>query len=135
MNWLKSKFNDESDEFDRVATDLSVGQPDAIWNTNYKKLQSLYQSASLTLLNESVWRTLKNTDSNKPMTMKDIKRVIQTSEIRDIYAVISEVVGSNARAPIIINIDSNHILVAGNTRLMACRLLDIVPKVIIIKWK
>ena len=138
MRWIKSKFNDEADEFDRVTTELSEGQSDAIWDSNFKKLEKLYQQTTLILLNDSIWHTLKNTDSSKPMTMNDIKRSIRAnsaSGTRDIYAVIREVVGTTARAPIILNVNNKHILIAGNTRLMACRLLDIDPKVIIIKWK
>lgn len=139
MKWTKVKFDDEAGEFDRVATELTGNQPDAVWDSNFKKLKSLYQSSSLTNLPNSIWIKLKNTDSNKPMSIGDIKRAIQSngesSGLRDIYKVIAEVVSNSPRAPIILLINNKYHLVAGNTRLMACRLLEIIPQVIIINWK
>lgn len=139
MKWVKVKFEAEEGEFDRVATELTGTQPDEIWNSNFKKLKTLYSKSVLTNLTNSIWNKLSNTDSNKPMTMTQIKNAIRSngdsSGFRDIYGVIGEIVSNSARAPIIILMNNKYILVAGNTRLMACRLLDIVPKVVIINWK
>ena len=138
INWQKVRFDDESDEFDRVTSELSKGKSDSHWDMTFNQLKSNYSKSKLELLSENIWRNLGNTDSYKTDTIKKINAAIRansSSGHRDIYKVLNEILTGKPRAPIILKFSQREkfTLIAGNTRLMGCKLIGIQPKVVIIR--
>lgn len=147
FNWYKVNFSEEEGEFDRLAGDISeyLKQEDEFHNSLMTQMQTSYRSVRPTTLTNRIWSRVQNTDSWYTGTMNDINRVIKqnaaSSGRRDIYNVIKELVSGRIRCPIIYKFSESELinkfglytLVGGNTRLMACNLLGIQPKVIIIE--
>ena len=137
-NWYKDAFNNEVREFERVVNDLTADrESDDEWEMMFDKLKKSYNNEPIKVLNDSVWAKLENTDSWSTTTINKVNKAIfdnsKSSGKRDIYDVISEILGNKTRCPIILKNKSGYTLIAGNTRLMACRLIGIRPKVIVVK--
>jgi hypothetical protein len=137
-NWYKDAFNNEVGEFERVVNDLTADrESDDEWEMMFDKLKKSYNNEPIKVLNDSVWAKLENTDSWSTTTINKVNKAIfdnsKSSGKRDIYDVISEILGNKTRCPIILKNKSGYTLIAGNTRLMACRLIGIRPKVIVVK--
>ena len=138
-NWYKDAFNNEVGEFERVVNDLTADrESDDEWEMMFDKLKKSYNNEPIKVLNDSVWAKLENTDSWSTTTINKVNKAIfdnskEGSGKRDIYDVISEILGNKTRCPIILKNKSGYTLIAGNTRLMACRLIGIRPKVIVVK--
>jgi len=137
-NWYKDAFNNEVGEFERVVNDLTADrESDDEWEMMFDKLKKSYNNEPIKVLNDSVWAKLENTDSWSTTTINKVNKAIfdnsKGSGKRDIYDVISEILGNKTRCPIILKNKSGYTLIAGNTRLMACRLIGIRPKVIVVK--
>lgn len=78
-----------------------------------------------------VWNKLENTDSNE-IEFGDDKTVMNLAREygRDIKSIINGMYsGARIPAPIILITDSGYYLVAGNTRLMAAKMLGVTPKI------
>jgi hypothetical protein len=138
MKWFKDTFQNQSPWFEKSARELTGGQTDATYDKHFAKLQDLYKNAPLVDLTPSLWKTLGNTDSNKKMTMSDIRKVIvrnKTSRPRDIFMSISQICNEQAPAPIILMFKGKPNLISGNDILMAARLLEVTPKVVLITWR
>lgn len=138
--WRKVSFREEESEFDRLASDLAAGLDDEVWNFTFNYLKKLYSKSSLKELSESIWTKLQNTDSNSPnlsieQALYSIKENSLSSGTRDFDKVMDEIRNGKPRAPIIAKINKKYTLVAGNTRLMACRVLKVRPKVILMEIK
>jgi hypothetical protein len=137
-NWYKDAFNNEVLEFERVTNDLTADrESDDEWKMMFNKLKKSYNNETIKVLNDRVWAKLENTDSWSTTTINKVNKAIldnsEGSGKRDIYGVISEILGDKTRCPIILKNKSGYTLIAGNTRLMACRLIGIRPKVIVVK--
>jgi len=137
-NWYKDAFNNEVGEFERVVNDLTADrESDDEWEMMFDKLKKSYNNEPIKVLDDSVWAKLENTDSWSTTTINKVNKAIfdnsKGSGKRDIYDVISEILGNKTRCPIILKNKSGYTLIAGNTRLMACRLIGIRPKVIVVK--
>lgn len=138
LTWYKDAFNNEVGEFERVIDELTANRTDdSDWDGMFNKLEKSYKSSAITTLTNNVWAKVKNTDSWEATTIQFINKAIKEnskgSETRNIYNVLREVLGSRARCPIILQYKGSYTLIGGNTRLMACRLIGIVPKVIFVK--
>lgn len=146
LKWKKVKFSDEEGEFDRVVTDLTSAhhkakktkQEDSTWDAYYNNIKKSYATATIVSLSPPVWKSLENTDSNKVKTLMDVEKAIQAnskgSGTRSIVGVINEFISNTVRAPIVLEYKrGKYTLVAGNTRLMLCKALDISPDVVMIK--
>jgi hypothetical protein len=138
LTWYKDAFNNEVGEFERVVDDLTANRKsDAEWDMMFGKLKKSYSIASIKNLNDNIWSKIKNTDSWQATTINKVNKAIsnnsKSSGNRDIYKVLKEVLGTRVRCPIVLDYASTYTLIAGNTRLMACRLIGITPKVIFVK--
>lgn len=141
--WIKSNFDDVLEEFDQIADELTPKAADkkeyqaALGNTR-NMLRKMYDASRQTILTDGVWKNLQNTDSWKTTTYEYVERAIarnrSTSGDVDIYTAISDVL-TTANCPIILKASNRYVLIAGNTTLMACRLIGITPSVIILTIK
>lgn len=136
--WYKDSFEKEAAEFNRAIDELlGAGGTDEQRNNLLNKLQSAYSAARPQMLTDNIWRGLKNTDSWGTLMMAHVKDVIKRNATingqRTVLPVIKEIVGPRARCPIILQHGSYYTLIAGNTRLMVCKLLEIPPRVILLK--
>ena len=106
---------------------------------NIKNIYKLYENATLHTLTKNTWSSLENTDSWDTTTIAKIQSAIKqnagSSGSRNIENVLKEFFTGRVRAPIILQYDEgkSYTLIAGNTRLMIARMLDIPVKVVIIK--
>ena len=132
INWKRVAYNDEAEEFERTAEEFT--QDKAELKTNIKFLQTGYKIAKVKSLSDSDWKKMQNTDSYSTKTLESVQKAIKKNgEPRNITTIINEFMSSAVRIPICIKLgDGVLYLVAGNTRLMVARMLDILPKVVII---
>jgi len=142
INYKKSKFENEMDEFDRVVSQFSNGT-DPDWDYKMFQIKQIYTTARVSLISTRIWQILENTDSyhtdTREKIMKAIKSNSASSGKRDIDSVIKEYESNSVRAPILLSYEGGrkYTLVAGNTRLMVAKMMGINPKVLILKtsWK
>lgn len=133
INWKRVPYNEESEEFERTVEEFT---PDsANFKTNLKFLQIGYKTARLKSLSDSDWKKLQNSDSYLTTTIEAAQKALKKNgEPRNLLSIINEFVSGAVRAPITIRLGNNSLyLIAGNTRLMAARMLNIVPKIIVIE--
>jgi len=137
--WVKDAWKNEAGEFEgryvgrnnRYAKDLGLD------NIELKEWESAYGKSRMVVLSDAMWRTMNNTDSWEATTLEKIQNFIRINDeggsgFRDIDKVIKEVRGK-ARCPIVILHKRKYELVAGNTRLMACRFLGIRPRIVVVE--
>jgi hypothetical protein len=142
ITYKKTKFEDEMDEFDRVVSEFSNGT-DEDWDSKFSQIKKIYAKSAKVNLSPIIWQKLENTDSYDTDTIEKIQKAVKSNTAssgkRDIADVIKEYNSNSVRAPIIMSYGGGkkYTLVAGNTRLMVAKMLDINPKVVIVKmdWK
>lgn len=139
IRWVKTDFNKEAGEFQRIVEDFS-GDDVKAKKDNLRGIQSLYSKSSLVPMNDTMWKNLDNTDSWSTTTLEKIQSAIRRnskngSGIRSIENILKEFISGSVRAPIVMqyNNGQDNTLIAGNTRLMVARMLGIKPQVILIK--
>lgn len=123
VQYIKPDFNNEIGEFQRLGVSLTL-------------LRLSYAVAPLITLTDTIWSQLENTDSWYTRTPADIQQAIQdnttSSGPRDIKPIVAALRAGRIEAPIILKQEPTYTLVAGNTRLMLCRLFKLRPKVVCI---
>jgi len=120
-SWRAPKYAEEEAELLRVVTELGVPMD---------RLREAFRAGDLVDLPLWMWCSLDNTDSNDTFTLAEAEARAKLYD-RDLSRIIQ---GMSQRAtlpaPIILAQGQKRPhLVAGNTRLMACRVLNIRPKV------
>jgi len=120
------------EEIDRTIEDIK--KDEGIYLSKDAFIDEFNQS-SLVDLTDGVWGQLENTDS-ATMEPGDMTSAVKLSEKydRNIMRIVMGIKGGNTiPAPIILKGDVDwYYLVAGNTRLMAAKALNVRPKVIIV---
>ena len=122
----------ERGEFERVANTLGVDADTLMFLAK--------EEGKLVSLGEDLWSVLGNTDSYFDPSTSDVwntvKEVSESKErVRDWQKFRElEQTGDIVDAPIILKIDNEYHLVAGNTRLMVARGLGITPKVLMFEY-
>ncbi len=127
--WFKSSFSSEREEFERVAEDQGVSIDD---------LEQAYTQAKVVDLDNYEWRNLLNTDSNEERWAYGdedsadnfLKNNYDKQNLKPLLDTIKR--GGQIPAPIVYDNGMYRELVAGNTRLMACSILGIQPKVVVV---
>ena len=81
---------------------------------------------------------MENTDSYDTDTMEKVDAAIQRNKAksgaRDSKKVLKEFESGKVRCPIVLMMeDGSTVLIAGNTRLMVARRLQVVPKIVLLK--
>lgn len=126
-NWIKPFITDEVEELTLTSEILEIDE---------KKLISVFNNGKLIQLTTDIWNKLENTDSSE-MEQDDYNSLKKYSNEynRDYNRIISGIKQSqNLPAPIVLHLkdENRYYLVAGNTRLMVCRVLGIQPKVFLL---
>lgn len=126
----KEYFQDEMDEIERAAQDLSR---DNTYETSVKEILDVFKKAKETKLDDRVWKKLENTESNqiKKGEMDKVidlaKKYNKSSPLKLKNAILS----GEYRPPLILKFGDRYHLVAGNTRLCTAAALGKNPKVIV----
>jgi glutamyl-tRNA reductase len=91
-----------------------------------------YNSKNLQDLRQNSWKTLQNSESWNAETMIKIEKNLKNAEDKKkIYQCIFDIVADKTvDAPIIMVQNNVGMLISGEHMLMACRLLNIQPKVV-----
>jgi hypothetical protein len=120
----KPDFIDELGEFKRVADVFGVDE---------SVLLFLAEEGKMEYLSDEVWSKLENTDSFsiKEGDWAGVEAHSSAHTPRRDWEVIKHGIESNEQvpAPIIVKKGDVYHLVSGNTRLMVCRTLGVVPRV------
>lgn len=132
IKWVKSSFADEKGEFERVAKDFSNAK-DVKKNTDY--LKKAYKESNPVFLQDSVWKKMENTGSYDITTIEKLQSQLKKDKVtRDITRILKQMIGEEVQCPIALQLaDGSLTLIAGNTRLMVARMLEINPKICIVK--
>lgn len=130
INWTRTSFSDEKEEFLRTAKFFSDAKQK---NENFKILETNYKTAKLLPLNDRDWSKMQNTDSWDTDTLEKIQKVVKKVP-RSVESVINEFFSGKVRSPIALRLgDGTLYLVAGNTRLMVAKMLEVKPKLMIVE--
>lgn len=123
-NFIYPNMEYEEDEFKRTSEELGI---------NYQELLERFKKAKTIILTDIIWNELENTDSNN-LRMGDLEKAKSLAKEydRDINSIIEKInQNKGIEMPIIFNNNGKYYLIAGNTRLMAFRVLGMYPKVLI----
>ena len=127
QKWRKPLISEEMPEFERTAVDLRI---------NLRLLTSAFDSGELVELANWIWCLMVNTDSNEVFSIAEAEAKAELYG-RDIARVFRGMT-SHAILPapiVLVRGDERPYLVSGNTRLMAARVLNVRPKVWLIRME
>ena len=133
--WVKTKFDSEIQSFTKIANNIvsNVSQREIKKKLVEQMLEDFkkkYNAKNLQDLKTNAWRSLEGSESWDADTMVKIERKIK-GDTQKLYEVISQIVSGRAvDAPIIMMQNSVGMLICGEHTLMACKLLNIQPKVV-----
>ena len=133
ISWKKDSFRSEFDEFERMTIEYTPDKKEVRNNLRY--LETEYNKASKVSLVDSDWRKLENTDSFETDTMQEVYAALKRNNApRDVDRILRQYVSGIVSCPIVIKFEDGRLeLVGGNTRLMIARVLQIQPKIILVK--
>ena len=139
INWKKVPYESELGEFQRIASDIIRNNPEVKKTIVMATLKKEYSKKSPVVLTPSMWKNLSNTDSYGLSTFSQIDSAIKINESssgkRNISNILDEILSRKVRCPIILrHSDTDYELIAGNTRLMALKVIGIAPKVIVVDY-
>lgn len=126
----KEYFQDEMDEIERAAQDLSR---DNKIETSVKEILNVFKKAKETKLDDKVWKKLENTESNE-IKKGDMDKVVDLAKKYNKSSPLKlkdALLSGEYRPPLIIKFGNRYHLVAGNTRLCTAAALGLNPNVII----
>jgi predicted transcriptional regulator len=123
-------FQDEMDELERAAQDLSR---DGDYETSVKEILKVLKDSKETTLTDKIWSKLENTESNeiKKGEMDKVEELAKKYNKTSPKTLATAINKGDYRPPIILKFGNRYHLVAGNTRLCTAAALGINPKVII----
>lgn len=124
MKWRKSLFLEELSEFKRVAYSFKL---------QLSNLRDTYNNAPLSLLTNDTWEELNNTDSWDIKYPSDLTTLCKIYNRDPSFILIQLKKDSELNCPIILKFKNEYHLIAGNTRLMCCKLLKVQPEVVIVE--
>jgi glutamyl/glutaminyl-tRNA synthetase len=126
----KEYFQDEMDEIERAAQDLSR---DDKFETSVKDILKVFNKAKETKLDDKVWKKLENTESNQ-IKKGEMDKVIDLAKKYNKSSPLKlkdSILSGQYRPPLILKFGNRYHLVAGNTRLCTAAAMGETPKVII----
>jgi hypothetical protein len=132
--WVKDNFSVEEHELKRTAAKFSDNDK-KVTNENLNYLKKIYSTTFATPLSISDWRRMTNTDSFTTTTVEKMNIALERNNApRDIGRIFTQYASLKVSCPIAIRLGNNSLeLIAGNTRLMAAKVLGVTPKIIILK--
>lgn len=126
LMWRMPSWEEDLGEFLRVEQELGIP---------LDKLRTYYEESVVLVLPPMTWDNMLNCDSSK-MRYGDHARAFAAAQAagRDLDRVMDAVIsGGVLPMPIVVILDTgSYYLVAGNTRLMACRVEGRTPAVLIL---
>lgn len=121
--WTLPSFEDELGEFNRY--DLSRDEIAAI--------RDQFSQSNMVDLTEDIWSRLNNTDSYGVLDEDEVAALAQ-EYMKDWVSIKERLEGGGPMdAPIVLLWDGEYELIAGNTRLMLCRVMGITPQVLLVE--
>jgi hypothetical protein len=126
----KEYFQDEMDEIERAAQDLSR---DDKYETSVKEILNVFKKSKETKLDDKVWKKLENTESNE-IEKGDMRKVVKLAKKYNKSSPLKlkdAIMSGDYRPPLILKFGDRYHLVAGNTRLCTAAAMGVNPKVII----
>ena len=132
IRWQLPSFSKEYEEIKRyLKKEL---KKDRLSDDDFEDYKEQFKHSNMRELSDYVWMQLKNTDSWK---VDSFKKVVELSAHykKDYKKILKAIVEEKyIDAPIVIRKGGEYELVSGNTRLMICKILNIRPKVLFLKW-
>lgn len=144
IKWIKPDFNKEEGEFsghflhwlEDDVLQLNFNDYSKKWfNQLWDMIVISYNDADVEPLNDEEWSKMENTDSWGIESEEDLYNIIHGQWGRDKerikkYSIDPIKMGGIVDTPIVVYVDGHPpYLVAGNTRLSACKILGITPMV------
>jgi hypothetical protein len=136
-NWVKAKFDSQSKSFNAIANKIvtNISQPEikkTLIEQMMEDFKKKYDNKNLQDLKMNEWKSLQGTESWNGDTMIKIQRHLKnSSELNMLHETIVEVLsGKSVIAPIIMMQNKVGMLIAGEHTMMACKLLNIQPRVV-----
>ena len=126
----KEYFQDEMDEIERAAQDLSR---DDKYETSVKEILNVFKKSRETKLDDKVWKKLENTESNE-IEKGDMRKVVKLAKKYNKSSPLKlkdAIMSGDYRPPLILKFGDRYHLVAGTTRLCTAAAMGVNPKVII----
>jgi len=134
--WVKGRFESEIKSFTTIANKIigSASQQvikKQLVDQMLEDFKKNYNSKNVQQLKNVTWRTLQGTESWNSDTMTKIEKHLNKSEIDALNKTIVDILSMKpVSAPIIMMQNNVGMLVCGEYTLIACRLLNIQPKVV-----
>jgi hypothetical protein len=135
IKWVKPDYEDEEEEFALASYNLPGLVPDEEQEHGvYVSLELAYMKAPIEVLSDKEWSQMENTDSWELETEEDIYNIVGgygRSKERILKHSLEPIRnGGVVETPIVLYWkDYPPYLVAGNTRLSACKVLGVTPMV------
>jgi hypothetical protein len=132
--WIKDKVSVEAHEIERTAAKFSDDDK-KLTEENFNYLKKLYSQTTAKSLSNNDWRNMTNTDSYYTNTIEKMEQaLLDNNAPRDIGRIFTQYANLKVSCPIALRLEDGTLeLIAGNTRLMAAKVLGITPKIIILK--
>ena len=129
IKWVKPDYEDEEEEFELTASEIGDDYEETL-----SSLINGYWNSTIEVLTDEEWSQMENTDSWGLETEEAIYNVIggygRSNERILKHSLEPLRNGGVVETPIVVYSDGNPpYLVAGNTRLSACKVLGITPMV------
>jgi len=127
---MDNYFQDEMDELERAAQDLSR---DGDYETSVKEILKVLRKSKERILTDDIWDKLENTESNKIKKgeMDKVEELAKKYNKTSPKKLATAIKNGEYQPPIILKFGKRYHLVAGNTRLCTAAALGINPRVII----
>jgi hypothetical protein len=136
--FVKPKFEDQSKSFMALANKVfaEISQQDIkrkLIDQMIEDLKKKYNTATVRELKLPLWKSLQETDSWVAEKMTVIERNIKRQELPYFKQTIVQLLEEQpVDTPVIMMQKNVGMLISGENTLLACRLLNIQPKVVII---
>ena len=126
----KKYFQNEIDEFERAAQDLSRDEGIKV---SVNTILDAFERAKETKLPNNIWKKLENTESNqiKKGEMSKVIELAKQYNKQHPKELKKALLSGDYRRPLILKFGDRYHLVAGNTRLCTAAALGIQPQVLI----
>lgn len=125
--WKEPTIEAEESDFEMLADQLDI---------SLDKIKEAFDEGELKRLMPSVWDKLKNCDCKKANSFKDIVDLSQklqkkNPDYKSNWKQFKKDFKNNkpVKAPIVMKYGDDYYLVAGNTRLMVAKLMDVSPAI------
>jgi len=136
--FVKPKFEDQSKSFMALANKLfaEISQQDIkrkLIDQMIEDLKKRYTTNAVQDLKLPLWKSLQGTDSWAAEKMTVIERNIKRQEVSNFKQTMVQLLEEQpVGTPVIMMQQNVGMLISGENTLLACRLLNIQPKVVII---